>query len=230
MKKQITLSLIAIFAAVSFGNAQSEAPKLRTSAASLSPADGKAYKEVAPIEPPCLFRDNEFQIDAFGLGYFNQGGNNFNYYGNNIDGISGRPAWGGGLGINYFFSRYIGIGLEQDLYGRNSGNSPWDAGYTRLATIGNLFLRYPICSWNLAPYIMIGGGANYGSTPKVDIGNGQRIGTFNSGQGFGHVGGGLEYRFTETIGVFSDARYIYSGVAGLANNNLMWRYGLRFAF
>jgi hypothetical protein len=187
-------------------------------------------KEVTPVEAPCLFRDNEFQIDAFGLGYFNQGGNDFNYYGFNIDGISGRPAWGGGLGINYFFSRYIGIGLEQDLYGRNSGNSPWDAGYTRWATIGNLFLRYPICSWNLAPYIMIGGGANYGSTPKVDIGNGQRIGTFNSGQGFGHVGGGLEYRFTETIGVFSDARYIYSGVAGLANNNLMWRYGLRFAF
>jgi hypothetical protein len=187
-------------------------------------------KEVTPVEAPCLFRDNEFQIDAFGLGYFNQGGNNFNYYGNNIDGISGRPAWGGGLGINYFFSRYIGIGLEQDLYGRNSGNSPWDAGYTRWATIGNLFLRYPICSWNLAPYLMIGGGANYGSTPKVDIGNGQRIGTFNSGQGFGHVGGGLEYRFTETIGIFSDARYIYSGVAGLANNNLMWRYGLRFAF
>jgi hypothetical protein len=187
-------------------------------------------KEVTPVEAPCLFRDNEFQIDAFGLGYFNQGGNDFNYYGFNIDGISGRPAWGGGLGINYFFSRYIGIGLEQDLYGRNSGNSPWDAGYTRWATIGNLFLRYPICSWNLAPYLMIGGGANYGSTPKVDIGNGQRIGTFNSGQGFGHVGGGLEYRFTETIGVFSDARYIYSGVAGLANNNLMWRYGLRFAF
>jgi hypothetical protein len=187
-------------------------------------------KEVTPVEAPCLFRDNEFQIDAFGLGYFNQGGNDFNYYGFNIDGISGRPAWGGGLGINYFFSRYIGIGLEQDLYGRNSGNSPWDAGYTRWATIGNLFLRYPICSWNLAPYLMIGGGANYGSTPKVDIGNGQRIGTFNSGQGFGHVGGGLEYRFTETIGIFSDARYIYSGVAGLANNNLMWRYGLRFAF
>jgi hypothetical protein len=190
-----------------------------------------ASKEVAPVEPPCLFRDNEFQIDAFGLGYFNQGGNDFTYYGfPNTPGISGRPAWGGGLGINYFFSRYIGIGLEQDLYGRQSGSSPVDAGYTRWATIGNLFLRYPICSWNLAPYLMIGGGANYGNTPQLDIGNGQKVGTYTSGQGFGHVGGGLEYRFTETIGVFSDARYIYSGVAGLANNNLMWRYGLRFAF
>jgi hypothetical protein len=187
-------------------------------------------KEVVAIEDPCLFRDNELQIDAFGLGNFNQGGNNFTYYGNNAPGISGRPAWGGGLGINYFFSRYIGIGLEQDLYGRKSGSSPMDAGFTRWATIGNLFLRYPICSWNLAPYIMIGGGANYGKTPKFDFGDGVQRGTYNSGQGFGHVGGGLEYRFTENIGVFSDARYLFSGVSGLANNNLLWRYGLRFAF
>ncbi len=188
-------------------------------------------KEVVEVAPPCLFRDQEFQFDVFGLGYFNQGGNDFTYYGfNNTPGISGRPAWGGGIGVNYFFSRYIGIGLEQDIYGRQSGSSPVDAGYTRWATIGNLFLRYPICSWNLAPYLMIGGGANYGNTPQLDIGNGQKVGTYTSGQGFGHVGGGLEYRFTENIGIFSDARYIYSGVAGLANNNLMWRYGLRFAF
>ncbi len=188
-------------------------------------------KQVVAYEEPCLFRDNELQFDVFGLGYFNQGGNDFNYYGiNNAPGISGRPAWGGGLGINYFFSRFIGIGLEQDLYGRQSGSSPVDAGYTRWATIGNLFLRYPICSWNVAPYVMIGGGANYGNTPQLDVGNGQKVGTYTSGQGFGHVGGGIEYRLTQNIGLFSDARYIYSGVAGLANNNLMWRYGLRFAF
>ena len=188
-----------------------------------------ASKEVAPVEPPCLFRDNELQFDAFGLGYFNQGGNNFNWNANqNVPGISGRPGWGGGLGINYFFSRYIGVGLEQDLYGRQSGSGNiGDNGYTRWATIGNLFLRYPICNWNLAPYLMVGGGANYGNVPTINT----PIGTYRpAGQGFGHVGGGLEYRFTETIGVFSDARYIYSGVAGLANNNLMWRYGLRFAF
>ena len=26
---------------------------------------------------------------------------------------------------------------------------------------GNLFLRYPICAWNLAPYILVGGGAGW---------------------------------------------------------------------
>ena len=156
----------------------------------------------------------------FGLGDFYRGAEN----------LSGRPAWGGGLGVNYFFNRYVGIGLEQDLYGRNSkGNRAQlnDYGYTRWATIGNLFLRYPICNWNLAPYLMVGGGANYGTSRVATAG-----GTVNrmAGQGFGHVGGGLEYRVTETIGLFSDARYLFSGVNNLPNNQLMWRYGLRFAF
>ena len=187
-------------------------------------------KEVVAVEPSCLFRDNELQIDAFGLGYFNQGGNSFNLNGRpNTPGVSGRPMWGGGLGLNYFFARYFGVGIEQDLFGRASGsNIAGDNGATRWATIGNFFIRYPICSWNLAPYLMVGGGAIYGNSPQVKVGNNY---TYKpSGQGVGHVGGGLEYRLTETIGVFSDARYMFSGVAGLPDNNLMWRYGLRFAF
>ena len=185
-------------------------------------------KQVVAYEEPCLFRDNELQIDAFGLGNFYNAGGSSTFNGQNLDsGLGGRPAWGGGLGINYFFARYFGIGLEQDLYGRNSGSSEGDSGYTRWATIGNLFLRYPICSWNLAPYIMVGGGANYGNVPTRET----PVGTYRpAGQGFGHVGGGLEYRITENIGLFTDARYLFSGVAALPDNQLMWRYGLRFAF
>jgi hypothetical protein len=193
-----------------------------------------ASKEVAPVEPPCLFRDNELQIDAFGLGDFYKGANNSNFYGNNVRDFSGRPAWGGGLGLNYIFARYFGLGIEQDLYGRGPGgnvNDAADYGYTRWATIGNFILRYPICQWNLAPYLLIGGGANYGNVPNFATAAGGGNARFRmAGQGFGHVGGGLEYRVTENIGLFSDARYLYSGVSGLANNQLMWRYGLRFAF
>jgi hypothetical protein len=197
-------------------------------------------KQVVAYEEPCLFRDNEFQVDAFGLGYFNQGGNTGNYYGvNPAPGLSGRPMWGGGLGLNYFFMKYFGIGIEQSVFGRSPGeaNNYGDAGMTRWATIGNLFFRYPICQWNLAPYVMVGGGAIYGKTPTSNFAAGaipgtgaNRRGTFNSGQGVGHVGGGLEYRLTENIGLFTDARYMFSGVSSLPNNNLMWRYGLRFAF
>jgi hypothetical protein len=235
MKKYIVTSLVAAVAATS-----------------AFAGSGKVVKEVIVPEDPCLFRDQELQIDLFGLGQFYKGAND-TYNGTEVRSFSGRPAWGGGVGINYFFMKYVGIGIEQDLYGRamggtrttGTGKTPradgdtvtipgardtnaGDYGYTRWATIGNLFLRYPICQWNLAPYMMIGGGANYGNVPNLTIPGGSRYRM--AGQGFGHVGGGLEYRVTQNIGLFSDARYMFSNVEGLADNQLMWRYGLRFAF
>ena len=128
------------------------------------------------IEDTCKFRDSELQIDAFGLGAFYQGG---------------RPGWGGGLGVNYFFGRYFGLGVEQDLFGRNDNGS---SSYTEWGTFGNAFLRYPICSWNLAPYAV--------------------------------VGGGLEYRLTDNIALFGDARWLYTQ----NNSGVMARTGLKFAF
>ena len=38
------------------------------------------------MEEPCVFRDNEFQIDAFGQGAFYD---------------QGSPGWGGGLDIRF---------------------------------------------------------------------------------------------------------------------------------
>lgn len=234
MKKYIITSLVAVVAA---------------STAFAGPS--KMVKEVVEVEDPCKFRDTEFQIDLFGLGDFYKGANDSGVFGGgDVRSFSGRPAWGGGIGANFFFMKYFGLGIEQDVYGRESlasntttpagarvrqntipgapVTSAGDYGYTRWATIGNLFLRYPICQWNLAPYLMIGGGANYGNVPDLQVPGGRRYRM--AGQGFGHVGGGLEYRVTDKIGVFSDARYLFSGVDGLANNQLMWRYGLRFAF
>jgi hypothetical protein len=197
-----------------------------------------ASKEVAPVEAPCLFRDNELQLDLFGLGDFYKGANG-GFVNNYVPGtgdtrqLSGRPGWGGGLGLNYFFSRFVGLGIEQSLFGRSPGgniNDGADYGYTRWQTAGNLILRYPICQWNLAPYLLVGGGAQYGNVPNITNPALPGVRYRMAGQGFGHVGGGLEYRVTETIGLFSDARYLFSGVDGLANNQLQWRYGLRFAF
>jgi hypothetical protein len=209
-----------------------------------------ASKEVAPVEAPCVFRDNELQLDLFGLGDFYKGANG-NFAGNypavtGITGesrqLSGRPGWGGGLGLNYIFAKYFGVGIEQSVFGRNSnptqlGSATYDwgnYGYTRYQTTGNLIFRYPICQWNLAPYLLLGGGAQYGNVPNIDAGAPygfpNRARYRMAGQGFGHVGGGLEYRVTENIGVFSDLRYLFSGVDGLANNQMQWRYGLRFAF
>ncbi len=191
-----------------------------------------ASKEVVEVAPPCLFRDNELQVDLFGLGDFYHG-NSGNIYGANGRTFSGRPAWGGGIGINYFFARYFGIGVEQDVFGRNSGGyAGANFGYTRWATLGQVIFRYPICQWNLAPYAMLGGGAMYSNwqTSQFPVAGGRTARYKMAGQGVGLVGGGLEYRITENIGLFSDARYLFSNVANLPNNQLMWRYGLRFAF
>ena len=86
--------------------------------------ESKTFKEKVVIEPTCRFRANEIQVDAFATGLFYNGGN---------------PAWGGGLAVNYFFTKFIGIGVEQDIVGRKHESAEW-------ATIGNLFLRYPICT------------------------------------------------------------------------------------
>ena len=160
-------------------------------AASTALAGTSAKKTVVPVEEPCRFRDFEVQADAFGLGAFYRAGN---------------PGWGGGLGANVFFLRYIGLGVEQDVAGNNHG--------TEWGTIGNLFLRYPICSLNLAPYAMVGIGKLYGTGESA---------------GIGHVGAGLEYRLTDNIGMFVDGRWVYSPQFENGGGALA-RTGLRFAF
>lgn len=230
MKTKTLLVLSTILLTGLSVQAQSDEVSLRTGKATI--------KEVVEPAPDCLFRDNELQLDVFGLGDFYKGANgDFLGSGTVVRQFSGRPAWGGGLGLNYFFARHFGVGVEQSMYGRNivTQSTPADRGnfgFFRWATIGNLFVRYPICQWNLSPYLMVGGGANYGMRPNTDVNvpGGARRTYRMAGQGFGHVGGGLEYRVTENIGLFSDARYLFSGVSGLPDAQLMWRYGVRLAF
>jgi hypothetical protein len=110
---------------------------------------------------------------------------------------------GGGFGVNFFFMRYFGIGYEAAWYD-NHGTAQ------HLPAAGNLFLRYPFCNW--APYALVGGGGTWDGKPN--------------GTGYGNVGLGLEYRFTDHIGVFVDGRYFYGGTGNVGN----LRAGMRFAF
>ena len=93
------------------------------------------------------------------------------------------------------------------------------------------FLRYPLDPWRTVPCAMAGGGAMYGSMPDVR----GKVGGYQarhplSGQGFGHVGGGVEYRITSAAGAFKDARYLFSGVDGLPDAQMLCRFGVRGAF
>src|SRR5437870_2389990 len=99
----------------------------------------RAGKDKVVVRPVC-FKDTEWQFDFFA---------NFANHPN-------HGGWGGGMAINYFFSRYLGLGVE----GNWAPNSKGDAITHR--AIGNVFLRYPLelndgrCC--IAPYIFGGGG------------------------------------------------------------------------
>ena len=153
--------------------------------------ESKSFKKVVVEPETCRFRDTEFQIDAFYSGFVGSKDSHFS------------TGSGGGFGLNFFFARYFGIGYEAQWYSNNG-----QAQHLPLA--GNLFFRYPICAWNLAPYVLVGGG-----------------GTWNGyGTGYGNVGAGVEYRVTNNIGLFADGRYFYGGTGNVANI----RGGLRVAF
>lgn len=55
----------------------------------------------------------------------------------------------------------------------------------------NFFFRLPICKWNVAPYSMVGAGGAWDGDAKA----------------YGNVGGGIEYRITDHIGIFVDSRF-----------------------
>lgn len=110
--------------------------------------------------------------------------------------------FGGGLGANYYFTRNIGLGADVNVDG-GSSDTVW-------RFTGALLLRYPLELGGLclAPYAKLGGG--YES---------------DSGDAFVTTGGGLEFRITPRVGIYTEGSYNWS-------NDNFWqaRTGLRFVF
>ena len=152
----------------------------------LVPADGR-------------FRAHEWQVDTAVVG------NAGVYKG------EGKQGLGADLGFNYFFLKYIGVGIDNSVSGAHNAGLTGSTGLEAVYGLkGYLLLRYPIESWNLAPYAMIGGGGHWGITS----------------QGDGNVGGGLEYRLTPKVGLFTDCLWLYGTGLSMARA----RAGLRFIF
>jgi len=108
-----------------------------------------------------------------------------------------------GAGVNHFFTRHLGFG--GDAYTENTQHSFVDN------TSGNFIVRFPFESVRLAPYAY--GGAGY---------------QFDPGRlWFGQAGGGLEFRFSKQVGIFADARYVFTD--GTQNFGV-GRLGLRLPF
>lgn len=140
------------------------------------------------------FGPNEFQIDMFGT-----------YASRDRFGVD-RDRWGGGLGLNYFPSKYFGIGADSYL---EEWKWPYKAN-------GSLFLRLPIEGAGFAPYIFGGGGRQWKYLTEWTV----------------HGGAGLEFRFNRYTALFGDARRVFSVSHRDGDELDYWlaRAGLRFNF
>ncbi|MBV8099694.1 MAG: hypothetical protein JOZ31_11100 [Verrucomicrobia bacterium] len=178
---------------------------------------------------------------------------------------SGSPdGWGGGMDFTYFLPwkwvgfRFQGAGVElssSNLTGtitgpndsfRFSRSNSFSAGAGIIT--GDLVLRLPLDDFwpgvHLAPYAFGGGGGVFtgagGNTintrfPELNEEFNRTSSNVNNDRGLGHVGGGLEYRFTPHIGIFGEAGYDW--VAGgqhnfnsSVKNFIQANFGFRFAF
>jgi hypothetical protein len=110
---------------------------------------------------------------------------------------------GGGLGLTYFFTRYVGIGADTYI-------EEWKWPYR---VNGSAILRLPLPEQfsKLAVYGFGGGGREFKDIPQFTW----------------HGGGGLEYKFTRNLGLFADAREVFPDKT--ANYTLV-RAGVSFGF
>lgn len=145
------------------------------------------------------YHANEFVFDGFGSASF--GRDTINNISANR--VKNDARLGAGIGMSYFITRQFGVG--GDAYVENAAHSFVDS------AAASAIYRLPIGTSGFAPYIYGGGGHEFDLTD----------------QWFAHAGGGLEYRFSPTFGVFTDARYVFTDKT--ANYGLV-RLGFRTSF
>ena len=151
-----------------------------------------------PVVSTTYFQDQEFQFD---LAYSANDAIN-----NGRDYFHDRS--GGDAGVNFFFARYFGVGVDGNWFAGGPG------GAVLHQVTGNLILRYPIelRHFGVAPYVFAGCGQVF---------DGKQTSLADSG-------GGVELRVTPHFGVFTDWRYNFTNSD--RGNLGTTRAGVRFAF
>lgn len=147
-----------------------------------------------------LYSANELSLDVGGSYFAGQRGVT-HLFDTSIKGR--RGTWGGDVGLNYFFLRELGVGVDANM--ADNGGNLVDA------VAVNLIGRFPLGNSRFAPYVFGGGGRT----------------TERSWDWMGQAGLGLEFRFNHTVGLFTDGRYQWARNTG---DGLLMRAGLRIAF
>jgi hypothetical protein len=146
-----------------------------------------------------LYPANQLSLDAFGS--ISEGEHTIEHI--TSQNVKHGARGGVGAGVNYFITRYIGIGA--DAYSENTSGPFVDN------ASGNLILRVPLGQSGFAPYVYGGGGYQFDSLKA----------------GFIQAGAGMEFRFTPHIGLFTDARFVVPNKTSFFG---VGRAGLRIAF
>ncbi len=204
--KKLTISLLTSMAVAA------------TSFAGTEISSGKDKKTVVPTT---CFNDHELQLDVYGTYTVGEGPSHA--------GPVHDHAWGGGIGVNYFFTRYIGIGAE-GMWDTGADNGAvfnddhnghhhdGDHGRTTFHHInGDLIFRLPLDQYCLAPYAFLGGGAVLDADDWA----------------VAFAGVGVEYRVVPNkVGVFVDGRWNYFAdrFDRGDQNNFTFRAGVRWVF
>ncbi|HTS18597.1 MAG TPA: hypothetical protein VMP11_13570 [Verrucomicrobiae bacterium] len=138
-----------------------------------------------------LFPGNQLNLDLFGT-----------YASRDRFGMSTSHG-GGGAGIDYFFTRYVGIGADSYV-------EEWKAPYR---VNGSAILRLPLPEplSRLAIYGLGGGGREFKYVPQYTW----------------HGGGGVEWKLSRNVGVFGDIRAVLPDRTG---NYTLIRAGVSVGF
>lgn len=199
MKSKFVITTAAVLLAASAGMAQTTTTTTETTTVSHVWNDPHTWwGEHWAHNNGDRYTANELSLDFFGAYIAGQRGLE-HLFDTNIR----KGTWGGGVGVNYFFTRYIGIGGDIII--------PDDGGNFVNNIDGSLIARMPICNSGVAPYLFGGGGRQ----------------TQPEWQWTGHLGVGLEYRFNPVTGIFVDSRYIW---ADKTQDEILFRAGLKFVF
>jgi hypothetical protein len=148
-----------------------------------------------PLSP--RYHSNELSLDTFSGIAFDQRVVAPNSGNSTREGV----RLGGGTGLNYFFTRNIGVAAE--------GFSEYPRHTFMDVADGSMVFRLPLGQTGLAAYVFGGAGHQFDPTASTEF----------------HTGGGLEYRFTRHIGAFIEPRIIFK-----QGNYGFGRCGLRCNF
>jgi hypothetical protein len=139
---------------------------------------------------------NELTLDLFGS--YNR---DFRKFDDLFDHTWRHGEFGGGVGMNYFFTKYLGTGVDTFFQRR---------GRLLSNVTGNLILRAPLGNSGVAPYVFGGAGWRDSEGPDELTADG---------------GVGIEFRPNAHVGIFTDIRYVWTDKT--ADEGLI-RLGLRF--